>query len=83
MDIAIQVPDSDVSEVLSAIEEVWLNDARALDHEYDSLDDADKLAACLVALTQIRTKNRRREAAERALSVPVPDVRRRRDVPGR
>ena len=71
---AIQVPNADAPDVLAALEQRWKTDAvrltTRLGFVYDDLPPRHKIRACLVAQLRVITKNRRREAAERALNVP-------------
>ena len=70
----IEVPNADAPDVLAALEQRWKADAvrltTGLGFVYDDLPPRHKLRACLVAQLRVITRNRRREATERALDVP-------------
>ena len=73
---AIEIPNADAPEVLAALESRWKADAVRLAEPavYDELPPRERIGACLRAQLRVITRNRRREAAERAVSVLEPEI---------
>jgi hypothetical protein len=67
----ITIPDADLPDVVEALK-TWQGDAVALaggQVAYDALPDRQKVRALLMAVIKTRTRNVRRERAERAIAV--------------
>lgn len=75
--ISLSIPDNLLTEAIEA-QAIWEADAKRMEPDYDSLTDSEKLEALLLASCRVRIRNKRREAAERALNVPEPNISRRR-----
>ena len=68
---AINIPDADMSDVVASLG-AWEADAVVLvggQATYDALADRQKVRALLMAVIKTRTRNVRRERAERAIAV--------------
>ena len=73
----ITIQNTDVSDALEAVEQVWKNDAERIfgADVYGALGPVQKLQRCIIAMLRVRTRNVRREKAERAVvTPPEPDV---------
>ena len=74
---SITIPNADAADVLEALEQVWKSDAERIfgAAAYDALPGPQKAQRCIMAMLRVRTRNLRREKAERAVvTPPEPDV---------
>lgn len=73
--VTITVPNTDVPDVLAALEQAWSKEASRINPDYSSLLPADRAAACLGAYLRSITKGYRRQAeVERRRKLETPIV---------
>jgi hypothetical protein len=73
---AITIPDADLADVVAALS-IWEKDALPLvanQAAWDAMPDRAKVRLLLMAIIKTRTRNVRRERAERAISVNDVDA---------
>ena len=73
---SIDIPNADASDALAAMEKVWLSDTikRIGQAAYDALTGPRKARELIITEIRVRTRNYRREQAERAILIPDVDV---------
>lgn len=68
---SIAIPDADLPDVLESLK-AWSGEAIAFaggQTAYDALPDRAKVRLCIIGIIRSRTRNVRRERAERAISI--------------
>lgn len=73
--VTLTVPNTDVADVLDALEQQWSKEASRINPGYSELAPAERAAACLGAYVRSITKARRRSAeVERRKQLEAPIV---------
>lgn len=73
--VTLTVPNSDVLDVLAALEQAWSKEASRINADYSTLLPAERAAACLGAYLRSITKGYRRQAeVERRRQQETPIV---------